>query len=74
MLLSKVDHIQKSCLSLKSGFFLSVYWFVNLTLSDKHGTKNLQGLIPPWFPKTMSKKKLTSCYLNRASKSHEVSE
>ena len=33
--------IQKPSLSLKSGFFLLVYWFVTLTLTDKHGTKNL---------------------------------
>ena len=39
-LLSKVDNIQKPCLSLKSGLFPLVYWFVNLTLTDKHGTKN----------------------------------
>ena len=26
-------------MSLKSGVFLLVYWFVNLTLTDKHGTK-----------------------------------
>ena len=38
---SKVDNIQKPSLSLKSGFFLFVHWFVNLTLTDKHGTKNL---------------------------------
>ena len=24
------------------------YWFVNFTLADKHGTKNLLGLIRPW--------------------------
>ena len=41
LLLSKVDNIQKPSLSLKSGFFLLVYWFVNLTLTEKHGTKNL---------------------------------
>ena len=41
MLLSKVDNIQKLSLSLKSGFFLLVHWFVNLTLTNKHGTKNL---------------------------------
>ena len=35
LLLLKVDNIQKSCLSLKSGFFPLAYWFVNLTLTDK---------------------------------------
>ena len=46
-LISKVDDIQKPCFSLKSGFFPLVYWFVNFTIMDKHGTKNLQGLICP---------------------------
>ena len=48
LLISEVDNIQKPCLSLKSGFFPLFYWFVNFTLSDKHGTKNLLGLIHPW--------------------------
>ena len=26
---------------LKSGIFPSVYWFINLNLTDKHGTKHL---------------------------------
>ena len=47
LLISKVDKIQKPCLSLKSGFFPLFYWFVNFTLTDKHGTKNLLGLIHP---------------------------
>ena len=41
LFVSKVDNIQKPCLSLKSGFFPIVYWLVNLTLTDKHGTKHL---------------------------------
>ena len=28
--------------------FSITYWFVNLNLTDKHGTKNLWGLIRPW--------------------------
>ena len=44
---SKVDNIQKSCLSLMSGFSPSVYWFKNLAVTHNHGTKNLQGLIHP---------------------------
>ena len=40
LLVSKVGNIQKACLSLKSGFSI-FYWFVNFTLTDKHGTKNL---------------------------------
>ena len=31
----------KPCLSLKAGFFPFVYKFLNLILTDKHGTKNL---------------------------------
>ena len=34
-------NIHKPRLSLKSGFFTLVYWFMSLTLIDKHGTKNL---------------------------------
>ena len=41
LLISKVDNIQKPCLSLKSGFSPLFHWFVNFTLTDKHGTKNL---------------------------------
>ena len=33
----------------RTAFFLTVYQFVNLTLTDKHGTKTLQGLIHPWL-------------------------
>ena len=32
-LISKVDNIQKPCLSLKSSFFPLVYWFVNTSRS-----------------------------------------
>ena len=31
----------------KVQLFQLVYWFVNLILPDKHGTKNLYGLIRP---------------------------
>ena len=48
LLLSKVDNIQNPCLFQKLGFFPLVYWFVNLTLTDKHGTKHLQGLTRSW--------------------------
>ena len=34
-------NLQKPCLFLKSGFLPLVYWFENLNLTDKHGTKNL---------------------------------
>ena len=44
LLISKVGNIQKACLSLKSGFFPLFYWFVNFTLTDKHGTKNFWDL------------------------------
>ena len=37
----KVDDIQKPSLSSEPGFFPLVYWFVSLTRTDKHGTKNL---------------------------------
>ena len=33
----------------KIRLFPLFYWFVNFTLTDKHGTKNLLGLIRPWF-------------------------
>ena len=32
----------------KVRLFPLVYWFVNLTLTDNHDTKNLWGLIRPW--------------------------
>ena len=35
LLISKVDNIQKPFLSLKSGFFPLVYWFVNLILTGQ---------------------------------------
>ena len=35
----------------KVWLFPLFHWFVNFTLTDKHGTKNLQGLIHPWFLK-----------------------
>ena len=41
LFISKVDNIQKPYLSLKSGFFNYFICFVNFTLMDKHGTKNL---------------------------------
>ena len=31
----------------KVRLFSLIYWFVHFTLTDKHGTKNLQGLIHP---------------------------
>ena len=31
----------------KVQFYQLFYWFVNFTLTDKHATKNLQGLIHP---------------------------
>ena len=34
----------------KIRLFPLFYWFVNFTLTDKHGTKNLSGLIRPWIP------------------------
>ena len=33
----------------KVRLFPLIYWFVHFTLTDKHGTKNLQGLIHPWM-------------------------
>ena len=33
--------IHKTMFVPKVRLFLSVYWFVNLNLTDKHGTKNL---------------------------------
>ena len=47
LLISKVDNIQKPCSSVKSGFFPLFYWFVNFTLTGKHDSKNLSGLICP---------------------------
>ena len=44
LLLSKVNNIQKPCLSLKSGFF-SYYWFANLLLPDK-GDQEFIGTYP----------------------------
>ena len=41
LLISKADKIQNLCLSLTSGFFPLIYWFVNFTLTDKHGIKIL---------------------------------
>ena len=38
---SKECNIQGPCLFLKSGFLPLVYWFVNLNLTNKHGTKHL---------------------------------
>ena len=32
----------------KIRLFPLFYWFVNFTLTDKHCTKNLLGLIRPW--------------------------
>ena len=43
LLLSKIENIQKPCLYLKSGFYSLVFWFLNLTLTDKHGTKIYKG-------------------------------
>ena len=49
--LLKVDNIQKRCLSLaKFRLFPLVYWFVNLTLTNKRSSKDLQGLICPCMP------------------------
>ena len=45
LLISKVDNIQKPKILL----FPLFYWFVNFTLIDKHGTKNLSGLIHHWL-------------------------
>ena len=57
---SKVDNMQKPCLSLKPGFFRLVYCSVNLTLTDQQGTKNLWGLTPaltyPWLSDTFPDK------------------
>ena len=36
-----IDNIHKPCLSLNSGFFPLVKWFVNLSLTDTHGAKKL---------------------------------
>ena len=41
LLISKVDNIQKPCLSPKVWLFPLFYWFANFTLTDKHSTKNL---------------------------------
>ena len=41
------NSISRPCLSLKSSFFASVYWFVNLTLKDKHGFKKLTATYLP---------------------------
>ena len=43
--LSKVGNIQNPCLSLKSGFFRLVYWFVNLNLHMFHLDKLVSSLI-----------------------------
>ena len=41
LFISEVDNVQKLCLSLKVRLFPLFYWFVNFTLTDKHGAKNL---------------------------------
>ena len=41
-LISKVDNIPKPCMFVpKFWLFPLFHWFVNFTLTDKHGTKNL---------------------------------
>ena len=41
LLISRVENIQKLFVPKVRLFPLFYYWFVNFTLMDKHGTKNL---------------------------------
>ena len=49
-----ISNVDKTMFVPKVRLFPLFYWFVNFTLTDKHGTKNLLGLIRPWVPKCIS--------------------
>ena len=60
----------------KIRLFPLFYWFVNFTFTDKHGTKNLLGLIRPWTSREKKRETRNSRLenLRQNAESAEVSD